>query len=402
MEKMLDNIKKENSKNGIWFNFFRIFLPALMIISIILTALSVTSGWVIGIMSIIQLIVVFITFRKNNEILGPLTRINESISKYKNIFNILKEQEFNSELLKEFYQELNKEGGAYLSIKKLDNIASCFNIRGNSIIFLILNILFTWDLQCVSMFNTWKDKYGKNFESWLNIAGQIEALISLSTIALTKENVCLPEILHNEEPSISFKEIMHPHINESKCVANSLNLTNGSYIVTGSNMSGKTTFLRSVGINMVLLNAGAYVCASEFKATIMMIFSSMRIEDDVVNNISTFYAEINRIKDIMYSLEKKIKMLVLIDEIFKGTNSLDRIVGATKAIEKLSKKWCINMVTTHDFELCELEKDKNIHAKNYHFSEYYVDDKIKFDYLIKEGKCTTKNAQVLMKLAGII
>lgn len=163
-------------------------------------------------------------------------------------------------------------------------------------------------------------------------------------------------------------------------------------------MSGKTTFLRTIGINMILLHAGAPICAVSGKATPMNVYTSMRVQDNVSEGISTFYAEILRIKDMMIASEKKEKMLVLVDEIFKGTNSADRIVCAKTALEKLHLPWIITFVSTHDFELCDM--DKTMNAKNYHFSEYYEDDKIQFDYTLKDGRCTTTNAKQLMKMAG--
>ena len=132
----------------------------------------------------------------------------------------------------------------------------------------------------------------------------------------------------------------------------------------------------------------------------MKIFTSMRVMDDVANGISTFYAEILRIKSMAQFKEKDVPMICMIDEIFKGTNSADRIVGAKEAITRLAGKKCITLVSTHDFELCGIEdKDKNP-ADNYHFEEYYDNDELKFDYKIRSGKCTTTNALAILRLAG--
>ena len=165
-------------------------------------------------------------------------------------------------------------------------------------------------------------------------------------------------------------------------------------------MSGKTTFLRTIGVNMILFQAGAPVCADEFIASPLSIYTSMRVHDDVSEGISTFYAEILRIKQMMEESKKKEPILVLIDEIFKGTNSADRILCAKQAIVRLHLPWVICAVSTHDFELCDLEYDEKIQARNYHFSEYYEDDRIHFDYTLKDGRCKTTNAKQLMKMAG--
>ena len=161
-------------------------------------------------------------------------------------------------------------------------------------------------------------------------------------------------------------------------------------------MGGKTSFLRTIGINLVLMNAGTYVCASEFKASFFKIFTSMRVGDDIEKGISTFYGELLRIKKAMDYLNQG-NMLVLIDEIFKGTNYQDRIYGAKKVIKRLQNKNTIVLLTTHDFELCD---EKNI--INYHVKEYYEGNQIKFDYKVRKGKCTSTNAKYLMEKLEII
>ena len=155
--------------------------------------------------------------------------------------------------------------------------------------------------------------------------------------------------------------------------------------------------MRSIGCNYVLYLAGSDVCAKEFEAPMLKLFTSMKVVDDVNNNISTFYGEILRVKEICEYLDQNKPMLVLIDEIFKGTNTHDRLEGALNVIKKLKRSDIYSIITTHDPELCE-EKD----VKNHHFLEHYVDDKIQFDYKIKDGKANTSNAIYLLKIAGII
>lgn len=172
-------------------------------------------------------------------------------------------------------------------------------------------------------------------------------------------------------------------------------------VITGSNMSGKTTLLRTIGINLVLAYAGSPVCAKEFNCSIMDIFTSMRVKDDISTGVSTFYAELIRIKMIIEHVKKQSPMIFLIDEIFRGTNSNDRISGAKNIISNLYKEWIIGLISTHDFELCEMENEKHINVKNYHFSEYYENNKIIFDYKLKQGRCNTTNAKYLMRLVGV-
>ena len=172
-------------------------------------------------------------------------------------------------------------------------------------------------------------------------------------------------------------------------------------------MSGKTTYLRTLALNLVLAYIGTGVTADSFKAPVMRIFTSMRVHDDVANGISTFYAEILRIKSMAEYIEERkqsgdLPAFCLIDEIFKGTNSADRIVGAKEALQKLSVDNNMVLVSTHDFELCNITTKNNDKADNYHFSEYYDENELKFSYKIQNGPCTTTNARAILRLAGLM
>ena len=167
-------------------------------------------------------------------------------------------------------------------------------------------------------------------------------------------------------------------------------------------MSGKSTFMRTLALNAVLAYAGGTVMAKNFRISPMRIFTSMRVRDDVSEGISSFYGEILRIKQMVAWSEQEKPMLVLVDEIFKGTNSADRIIGAEAAIKKLSRPWMMTIVTTHDFELCALADSPEVGGKNYHFEEHYDGDTIAFDYKIRPGRCRTTNAQHLMRIAGLL
>jgi DNA mismatch repair ATPase MutS len=177
--------------------------------------------------------------------------------------------------------------------------------------------------------------------------------------------------------------IGHPLIREEECVRNDFVLEKGACVITGSNMSGKTTLLRTVGINLVLAYAGAPVFAERLECGLMDVFTSMRVHDDLGSGISTFYAELLRVKKIIDHSHQEIPMIFLIDEIFIGTNSPDRITGARSVLKNLNRKWIIGLISTHDFELCELEQENRMKIKNYHFTEKYAGNEIKFDYKLK-------------------
>ncbi|MDE5715451.1 MAG: hypothetical protein K2I42_04885, partial [Anaeroplasmataceae bacterium] len=185
----------------------------------------------------------------------------------------------------------------------------------------------------------------------------------------------------------------HPLV--KNCVSNDFSFQRG-IILTGSNMSGKTTFMRMLGVNQILANAGGLVCAKRYSAPKLEVVTSLRANDMLQEGISTFYAEINRMKKII-SLSMERRTLILVDEIFKGTNAKDRIYASKEIIKKLNGFNCLFLITTHDFELCDVDN-----IENYHFDEEYIEDKISFDYCIKKGKCQKTNAIYLLKMAGVL
>lgn len=211
----------------------------------------------------------------------------------------------------------------------------------------------------------------------------------------------MPKIL-NSQSTIKAKELGHPLLTNQR-VCNDIEISGKTKVllVTGSNMAGKSTYLRTAGINLVLAYSGAPVCSESFSCGVMDIHTSMRVSDDLQNNVSSFYAELLRIKEIVKATKKEKQVFFLLDEIFKGTNSEDRHEGAKMLIKRLLRDNAIGLVSTHDLELGDLEEESSRRVKNYNFQEYYEDDKIHFDYKLRRGVSTTRNAMYLIKMIGI-
>lgn len=384
--------------------------PKLLLYVSILMAILTLSFLVLGMLSILpygycavlmllNVIISLLVSGKSGGALSNTKSLVRILKDYQVMFLAIKDCEFHDKTLCK-YSDIMKQG--LTGIQKLNHVMDLVAVRHNVLSYFLLAALVQIDIPCIIALEAWKRNYGTHMEEWLYAAGEMEALVSLSVIAQVKETICFPELLEKDEPILAVSDACHPLIKESEAVANSVSLTNGSMIITGSNMSGKTTFLRTLGITMMLTRAGAPVCASKMSTTLMEVYTSMRVKDDVKEGISTFYAELLRIRNMMDATKNKKQMLVLIDEIFKGTNSADRILCAKTAITKLHLPWVMTLVSTHDFELCALSEDEQVKAHNYHFSEYYVGDEIKFDYTLKDGRCTSTNAKELMRLAGII
>lgn len=395
MERFLSFMEEPMAPQPIVFTVASFVMPLFVLGTFVMVALGSLHLSIAMAAFSVSLAAAILMFLKNNEQLSAVESMSEVMKDYVRIFETIRHQRFESTFLQEQSDTL---GEAIIAIQKLNQLLGLVRIRSNSILFLFVNGFFMMDFHCTRAIQKWKSSNGEAVRVWLQAVASFESIVSLSQIGLVKQQSCFP--VWKQTLEIEMDEMTHPMLCEEKAIANSLSMRNGSYVITGSNMSGKTTFLRTIGVNLVLAMAGAPVCAVSFSACPLSIYTSMRVHDDVSEGISTFYAEILRIKQMMDASRQAQPMLVLIDEIFKGTNSADRILCAKQAIRSLHAPHVITMVSTHDFELCDLEKDQEVHAKNYHFSEYYEDDNICFDYLLKDGRCTTTNAKQLMKLAG--
>ena len=264
--------------------------------------------------------------------------------------------------------------------------------------YIIINIAFMWDFRCITMLSKWKSKNGKYLKSWLEVIGEFEALSSFANIAFENESWCFPD-LHEEGMILKAENLGHPLLGQRRVCNNITIKDKGSVLlITGSNMSGKSTFLRTVGINLVMSYCGAPVCASSFTASIMNVYSCMRVSDNLEKSISSFYAEILRIKMIVNASKGNNEIFFLLDEIFKGTNSIDRHLGASMLIKQLSKSGASGMVSTHDLELGDLEKEM-AKLSNYHFQEHYENGDLRFDYKLRRGISINRNAMHIIKMA---
>ncbi|MCL1925064.1 MAG: hypothetical protein FWF50_05720 [Defluviitaleaceae bacterium] len=324
-----------------------------------------------------------------NKTVSPLYRFKKAMGNIKNIISLIAETEFEAHLNKEAKAALI-DGEALKNINKINFLAEAINVRHNFILYLILNLGLLWDVNLATYLEELRGKI--DIEKWLKQVAHFEAMLTLANVAQF-EDTSYPKLIN--ENKITAELLTHPLI--EKPISNSIKL-DGIAIVSGSNMSGKTTFLRTIGTNLVLFYAGAPVFAKSFEAPKLSILTSMRITDNLEENISTFYAELIRIEKIIKKRKENVPMLFLIDEIFRGTNSEDRIAGAKKVLEQLFGS--LGLITTHDLEVSNNFQGKQGFT-NFHFKEDYLGNKISFDYKMREGISTTRNAIYLMKMVGI-
>jgi hypothetical protein len=354
------------------------------------------------ILLIIQMGILFLNNKKLNSILDTAHSYKNNIILYDKMLSLIHNTKFDSPWLIRLKYKLKGTNGASASeqINKLVKIVYLISDRKN-MFYMIVNILTLWDINCAISLERWKKESGVFLEEWLDTIGEFEAISSLSIIHFDNPAWCFPEV-KDEFPVLKAVDAGHPLIKSNR-VNNEININKecAVLLITGSNMSGKSTYLRTAGVNLILAYAGAPVCAEAFSCSIMKVFTCMRISDNLEKNISSFYAEILRIKEIVKASEYDENVFFLLDEIFKGTNSIDRHLGAKILINKLISENAVGMVSTHDLELGELEQETKQKVVNFHFEEYYQNGELHFDYKLRSGISTTRNAMYLIKMAGI-
>jgi len=286
-------------------------------------------------------------------------------------------------------------------IRGLSKIIQNFDARLNILVGGILNALLLWDLKCCISLDIWYKSSSKDVISALDHLGDFEELISLATTAYNQPDWVFPVI--TGQFALATTHIGHPLINEQVRVDNDFHLEAKPTvdIVTGSNMAGKSTFLRTLGINMILAYTGAPVCAKTMQLSVFSINTYMRIKDSLNESTSTFKAELNRLKMILDNVVKDKDTFVLIDEMLRGTNSRDKYLGSKVFIQKLITEKTPALFATHDLQLADLIIDHPETVRNFHFDIQITEGEMKFDYLLKHGPCKTFNAAILLKEIGL-
>lgn len=348
----------------------------------------------------VQSIILF-AGKQRGKALNAVYSYKESIRIYEKMLERFEKRTFKSNYLQSIKKGLydRDKRPAFEQIRKLSSLADLIANRDNAF-FLAVNILTLWDIQCMIALESWKEKSGRSLSRWLDAIAELEALSSLAIIHFDHPEWGFP-IIDSQNSGISSVKIGHPLLRESICNDIVIQKRSGILLITGSNMSGKSTLLRTVGINLVLAYAGAPVPAQSFSCSMFRLYTCMRVSDNLGENISSFYAELLRIKQIVQASKTYTNIFFLLDEIFKGTNSQDRHAGAKVLIQQLSKAGAMGLVSTHDLELGEMERESGQKIRNYHFREEYKNDEIHFDYKLRPGISTTRNALYLIKMAGI-
>jgi DNA mismatch repair ATPase MutS len=329
-------------------------------------------------------------------------KIGKMLGSYASVFNKIETQDWLAPYNNTLAQKL-KDDKTSAKIKELSELINKLNYHLNMIVGIILNLFLLWDIRQIIAIENWKRSNWENMEESFDVIAEFEALISITVPAINYPEWAMPGIADTEGYTLTATNIAHPLIRSEKRVDNNYELQHAFKIdiITGSNMAGKSTFLRTIGINTVLALSGAPVCASAMKVSVITIVSYMRIKDSLNESTSTFKAELDRLQMLLAAVEHENKVFFLIDEMLRGTNSMDKYLGSKAVIEQLISKKGVGMVATHDLQIARLEDKYPHYVRNYYFDIQVLNGEMLFDYKIKHGECKTFNASLLLKQIGI-
>ncbi|WP_417588345.1 MutS-related protein [Owenweeksia hongkongensis] len=349
-----------------------------------------------------NLAVVFSQFKNIKKEYEQLSKISQSLTLYSRLLKHIEEREFESATLLKLKKRLEtKEMPSSIALKKLSKLLDGFDQLNNVVALLFTNGLYHYHLHVLRGLYHWKKNHGSAIYEWLDVVAEFDQLNSKANFAFNHEDYVYPSL--KAEKGLKAIEMGHPLLNLQKRVSNDLNFDGFKYVIlTGSNMSGKSTFLRTIGVNMVLMKLGMPVCAKEFSAYPFRLLTSMKLVDSLDKDESYFQAEVIRLKRIKDVLETAVPCLVLLDEILRGTNSDDKRNGTRLFMEKIGNYNALGVIATHDIDIAELAAQNATVFNAKYFESKVKNGELTFDYILRNGVCKTPNATDLMRAQGII
>lgn len=385
-------------------------LPLKGIIPHMIVGLTIMSllAWIAGLVSpivfcsliMVQYILSFSSARHTNWAMRVTNNLYKECGRYICILRDIEAAEFKSDLLNRHKQKLFDEStGSIKAFARLSKILNLYEQRGNALMYIVLNGLVMYDIFVSRMFFKWIERYAEHMPGWTDAIAEIDALVSLGTYAFNHPANHYAEILADSSDTIiEAVDVVHPFLVNGVGVANSFVLKrNDIAIVTGANMAGKSTFLRTIGVSFVLAANGVPVCASKFSFVPVSLFSSMRTTDNLSKDTSYFQAELSRLNQMFEYVESRDFTLIILDEILKGTNSQDKLNGSMLVLEELSKHPVSGIVATHDLGITRLEEKHPGMFRNYCF-EIELSDEMRYSYKIGRGVARNMNASHLIEI----
>lgn len=337
-----------------------------------------------------------------NNVAQKTSHAKDTFRQYALLLKEIEDVQFKSELLLQQQKNIKSNGLKASQIfsqfsKKLDALDN----RNNLISAIFGNGWLLWDIRQTYYIEQWISKFSHKVKDWFEVVTFFDAFNSFGNYAFNHQAFTFPQIT-NEPTTIAAMQLGHPLLKPEKRIDSNLQLDEEQFfIVTGANMAGKSTFLRTVALHIVMANIGLPVCAQDSKYKPIKLITSMRTTDSLTDDSSYFFSELTRLKFVVDTIEKDKNYFVILDEILKGTNSTDKAIGSRKFVEKLVKLKATGIIATHDLSLTEIETELKA-VKNYYFDAEIIEDELYFDYKLKQGVCQNMNASFLLKKMEIV
>jgi len=405
-------VKSTSKSIVIWISNYASVLSKYLIkiqIGFSLISLALIGFLTFGFISFSYLIIwffvgLFITSKfgkKTLQIYTEIDKISDTFRQYHKLLNEIENEEFTSEILKNKKGIIKSEEKKASSIvKEFSKILNTFDQRNNDVIAILGNGLFLFEIYNACTVEKWIFKYQHSVKDWFEVVAFFDAQNSLANFNFNHPKFVFPDISDKKE-IIKSAKLGHPLLKVDKRIDNNFSIDDAQFfIITGANMAGKSTFLRTVSLSIVMANCGLTVCAESFQYSPVKLITSMRTSDSLTDDESYFYSELKRLKFIVDEIKGE-KYFIILDEILKGTNSKDKAIGSKKFVEKLTKSKSTGIIATHDVSLCELENEFS-GVKNYYFDAEIIKDELHFDYTLKNGVCKNMNASFLLKKMEIV
>ena len=378
-------------------------LPSATMVCILLSILGIIVFPTF--LTVLQLTIVFLYVRQTLQVQNSITSKSKILNKFAQCLLLIENTGFKSEYLLSLQNQLSFTNGKSpsKSIHQLSSILNYMDSNLNMLVSIFLNGLFMFNLHLLLKVEKWKKLNRESVPVWFDSIATFDAMGSMGNFAYNHPEFIFPLLVENNFEFVA-ENLGHPLIPSDHRVVNAIEIKgwNQFAIITGANMSGKSTFLRTIGVNYILAMAGSPVCASKFNFYPIQIHSSIRTSDSLTRNESYFYAELKRLKQIIDELESGKKKLILLDEILKGTNSKDKQAGSVALIEQLLHYKSVGLFATHDLMLGELANRFPGQVNNLCFEIHIEGDKMRIDYKLHKGVCKNLNATYLMKNMGIL
>lgn len=384
--------------------FLLILLPFIALILLTLTILGKFPFMGLVIYGLAMLSYVGYYIKKISSIHNRIGKKVNILDKYGKLLKLIEQETYKSEYLSNLVKNTTIEGHtASMELNSLRNLVKALDNRANILFAFFANAFLLWDLQVVFRIEKWRKKNQNNMIEWFDTIYIFDAISSMATFAYNHSNYIIPEVKEGDF-LLEIEKGGHPLLNENVRIDNDFTVNGHGQIniITGANMAGKSTFLRTIGVNLVLAMSGNVVCAKEFTFVPIPIHTSVRTNDSLQKSESYFFAELKRLKAIIDRLENGEKLFVIVDEMLRGTNSKDKHLGSEALTKQMIKLEASGLIATHDIALGELAKIYPENIKNQRFEVEIENEKLVFDYLLKPGISQNLNAVFLMKKMGII